>query len=349
MSSRATALASAAVAVALAFVLVLPGSATAAPLGFPPPAATEAVGPTQLPDCARLDQVSDPEFMDSVLLGWAPSSSRLFIDKGTYSQELVPTMLCYAGGAADAYRAFVVSSRVTGSKSNSTVIATADVTFRCWNGSSVTTVPAATVGSWAATGVNGIAVPSGSIGVNRSDCPQVVSVTIVARSGFPSPDGQASATWVWKPSFWTSDKGGWEPGTSPADFYPDGVELPIICVINNSGADLFEVMQNFLSSLAQLPACWFVPVGWDRAGRIAAEWKSGAAGELSDAFEASVPNGLVCGVVATIPMWGQPVTLNTCPVDVAGDVVKTVVGWVMVLGVCALMVRRILWTVGSKA
>jgi hypothetical protein len=346
----------AAVATALALVLVVPTSADARTIGLAPPPATEAIAPTQLPACSTIDSGADADARASILLGWAPSTARFYINKGTYSQEFAPSIPCYESGAPSPTRVLMMSSRVTGTKTGSTVIATGTITWRCYDpatGQQTTVVggdSGSTGVSFSAGSSNTIVYASGTSTISVALCPRIVSVTIVAASGYPTPDGQVNVSWVWKPAQWTSEDGGWQPGTSPSDFYPDGVELPIICTVNNSGDDLFQVIQNFFGSLAQLPACLFVPVGWDRAGRIADAWNDGPAGELANAFEASVPGGLVCGVVATIPIWdGGSVVLDTCPVDVAGPVVKTVVGWVMVLGIAALIVRRIMWTVGSGA
>lgn len=320
-----------------------------------PPTATDAIAPTQLPACSSIDASTDADARPSVLLGWAPKTARFLVNKGTYAQEFAPSIPCFESGAPSPTRVLMTSSRVSGTKTGTQVIATGVITWRCFDPSTgdQTTVVGGVAGStgviYQAPSSNVVNYAQTTSTISLALCPRIVSVTITAKSGYPDFDGQSSTAWVWKPGQWSSSDGGWTPGTNVNDFYPDGVELPIICTVNNSGADVFEVIKNFFGSLVQLPACLFIPVGWDRAGRIAAEWQGGAAGELSDAWRDAMPNGLVCGPVVSFPFYGVNVNLDTCAGDFAPGWVKNVVGWIIVLGLCGLMVARLFWVVGSKA
>lgn len=140
-------------------------------------------------------------------------------------------------------------------------------------------------------------------------------------------------------------------GNCGAILYPDpnAPEASINCVIEYSDpANPITSIGEFFVGLPPWAACMFVPVGWDRNGSIQRTWTTGNIGKMQSAFQASVPGSIGCGPLASIPMWGDTVELNTCSVDIAPAMVKVVVGWVMVLGVCFLIIRRIMWSVGSK-
>lgn len=124
-------------------------------------------------------------------------------------------------------------------------------------------------------------------------------------------------------------------------------ELPIVCELTTAGADIIAVFQNTFASLSRLPGCWFIPVGWDRGHRIERAWESGGTGSFNRALSSAMPDGLTCGSVADLPVFGSTVELNTCAADFAPSWVKNVVGWLIVLGLLVLAVRRILWSVGG--
>lgn len=129
----------------------------------------------------------------------------------------------------------------------------------------------------------------------------------------------------------------------------DGTDFQTVCGNPPALSGPFDIGGVF-AGIGYYAYCLTVPInGWDADGSIPAAWNSGPVGQLTGAFSSSVPDGIACGQVAVIPVFGNNIVLNTCPVDFAPGFVKTVVGWVMVLGIAALIVRRILWVAGSKS
>lgn len=137
------------------------------------------------------------------------------------------------------------------------------------------------------------------------------------------------------------------PGT-PGCF--DDPEADITCDMNYSDpGNPITVIGEFFQQLPGWAACMVVPVGWDRGALIQKAWGQGPIASFSDGVSEALPPGFSCGVVATIPLpGGDPVVLNTCSMDVAPDWVKTVAGAVLIIGIAALCVKRIMWAVGSK-
>lgn len=212
-------------------------------------------------------------------------------------------------------------------------------------------------------GRNTILRPRGDLGgkyggrigslITAAECPLIKSVRMVISTLSPDTPQQPylfinPQTWVWQATGWTTDNGGWVPATSPQQVSPAGTEQPILCTINNSGADILAIIGNVVSSTVAWVPCMLIPAGWDRAAKITDAWTSGPIGQLVTAYKVAVPNGIVCGAVGNIPFYGRVVGLNTCQADFAPGWIKVVVTYVMILGIAALVVRRIMWSVGSR-
>lgn len=131
---------------------------------------------------------------------------------------------------------------------------------------------------------------------------------------------------------------------------PNKPEPAIICEIEYSDpGNPITVIGEFFGGLGPWVGCMFTPKGWDRFNKVEKAWESGTIGEMSGAFRAAVPDGITCGTIADIPLPNTSgVELNTCSTDIAPPLVKSVLSWIIVLGLCVLMVRRIMWSVGSK-
>lgn len=142
------------------------------------------------------------------------------------------------------------------------------------------------------------------------------------------------------------------PGECNGVLYPDpnAPDGTITCEIEYSdpGNPITNIGE-FFGGLGPFIGCLFTPEGWDRAGKISKTWNNGPVAKLVGAFQDQVPDGITCGHVGDMPMPnGTTLALDTCGADVAPAGVKTVIGWVIVLGTCALIIRRIMWSVGSK-
>lgn len=264
--------------------------------------------------------------------------------------EFVPAIPCRVG--TDGLRVYWFRNWISGPGTAFTPRGGYQWYVDCWSstaGRFTITGPAPTTADFDATGVSD-GRSAGSLNVT-SGCPNVVEIRISA-SGVLGSTQLAPSPMKWTPRQWSQkgSDGGWNPADNVNDVTPPGVELPIQCPINTSGADIVAVTINVWNSFLNLPPCLFIPAGWDRASRIEAEWNRGAVGDMTDAYQAAVPNGLACGVLATFPtIGGGTFVVDTCQADFASSLVKTVVGWVIVLGLAVLSVRRIVWAIGSKA
>lgn len=127
---------------------------------------------------------------------------------------------------------------------------------------------------------------------------------------------------------------------------PSTDEELIVCLIEAEG-DFFTFFGQWVADVPDWVACMIFPVGWDRGGKIEAAWSHGATGEFQGALLAAVPDGIACGEVAEIGILSESIVLDTCDADFAPDWAKNVVGWVIVLGLAVLGIRRVLWAVGS--
>lgn len=344
----------AALAAGLSVLLVAEPAAASTPLD--PPAPTQALYTGSLPQCSATNLASGRSHA-ATDLGWGPGTPRVLISytesSGSVSQyEYAPQIPCQSSGVLYVPLMIHVFSLAG---NNSHAIGNQTSTWTCWDGSNytATVVSGVSISGANGTSVNGTdyTVSSGAAAVGTrtlSNCVYLVSIVYTINSGYTT-DHKTTLTATWKPGQWKTADSGWAAATDPSQFVGGGAELPIQCPIDTSGSDIVTVFGHFFGSLASLPVCLLVPVGWDRSGQIAAVWNSGPAGQLVTAFKESVPSGLVCGPIATIPWMGTSIALDTCTADVASSTVKTVIGWVMVLGVAALVVRRLFWVVGSQA
>lgn len=188
--------------------------------------------------------------------------------------------------------------------------------------------------------------------VYPANCPAIQSVRMVVSLYVKDSTSPAQfsnpQTWVWQAAGWTTANGAWTPATSAGAVLPPGSENPIVCNINNSGADIIAVIQNVVTSTAAWFPCMLIPVGWDRGGKIPDAWNTGPMGTLVTAYKAAVPGGISCGPVGNLPFYGRAISFDTCGGDFMPGWMKVVVTYVMILGLSALAVRRIMWSVGSR-
>lgn len=128
---------------------------------------------------------------------------------------------------------------------------------------------------------------------------------------------------------------------------PDSLDGQIVCEIAAEG-DFFEWIISWITLLPDWIGCMTTPEGWDRSNALGRGWEASEAGKMQRAFHNSMPSNIGCGVVANIPFEGDVITLDTCTMDVAPDWVKVVLGWVLILGLAGLSLRRILWSIGGN-
>jgi hypothetical protein len=347
--------------VAALLLLSVPLSASAASDGFTNPLPnSDAIPSSGLPDCTLAEiktGTSGVGLAAAAQLGWK-LSPRIAVTHGGETAEVVPSLPCRSGqnlSVTLAQSALVGQPDFRGD-------AGFQVTFSCYVGGAVVKVDGnggapgpITFGYGAGTGIKPMvsSSPSSDAGSTLSTCPQIVGVQIQMYTVPEAWPGSyvytPSVTWYWTARSWTTTTGGWTPATSVNGILPAGVELPIVCVIDTSGADIFAITQHYWASLANWVPCMTIPVGWDRANRIGTSWSTGPIGDLTNAYRVAVPSGIACGAVAPISFYSVTVGLDTCAGDFAPGWVKTVLGWVIVLGTSALIVRRIFWSVGSRA
>lgn len=130
--------------------------------------------------------------------------------------------------------------------------------------------------------------------------------------------------------------------------HPGGTNGPIVCDFDING----DVILAPILFAIQLPAwvkCMFTPLGWDRDERLARLWETGYVGGGINAFQDAMPNTLACGEVAVIPFMDTTLTINSCDADFAPAWVKVAIGWIIVLGLGALSIRRIMWSIGGDS
>lgn len=289
-------------------------------------------------------------------LGWVDKPHIAVTDHATGIQaEIVPNIPCTLVGEGGGFVSQTFTQNVFGVESSYPIVANYDVYYTCVVNGQVIDLhlngpSGEAVRLRAGTGVGYGGRTGGTI--LPSNCPLLQSARIVVSLVVENSSPLAfttAATWIWQASGWTTSTGGWTPATTAAGVAPAGSENPIVCAINNTGADIFAIVSNVMSSVFAWVPCMLIPVGWDRGQKIPIAWTTGPFGELTAAFNASVPHGIVCGAVGSIPFYGRTIGLDTCQADFAPGYVKNVVGWVVVLGLCALGVRRIMWAVGSRA
>lgn len=187
-----------------------------------------------------------------------------------------------------------------------------------------------------------------------ASCPYIISVTLTLTYGTSTNTPVAlrgtniMETVRWSSANWRTSDGGWSPAASDLDLVPPGFEVPIVCEVDTSGADIFEITRNYWDSIVQWVPCMLIPKGWDRGGKIQLEWNASKLGQLSDAYDAAVPNTIACGTAINIPFYSETIGINTCSMDVAPAWVKSALSGVIILGIVALSIRRVMWSVGSK-
>lgn len=131
----------------------------------------------------------------------------------------------------------------------------------------------------------------------------------------------------------------------------DDIDLDIVCEIEYTDpGNPITVIAEFFGGLGPWALCMTVPVGWDREGIIARTWETGEAGSLQRAFDAAMPNGIACGEVFNVTTTSElgNISFSTCQMDVLPTWAKYVVSGAIVLGIAALAIKRIMWSVGSK-
>lgn len=133
-----------------------------------------------------------------------------------------------------------------------------------------------------------------------------------------------------------------------AILHPDSLDVPIVCIIEAEG-DFFTWVVAWIGNLPGWIGCMVTPEGWDRSGLISRTIDNGPVGQTRDAFVNAMPNGIACGEVATIPIPDATIVINSCDADFAPGWVKSTMGWLLVFGLCVLIVRRIMRSVGGDA
>lgn len=128
---------------------------------------------------------------------------------------------------------------------------------------------------------------------------------------------------------------------------PDSLDEAIVCEINATG-EFFEWIVSWITLLPDWIGCMTTPEGWDRSNALGRGWEASKAGQMQRAFYNSMPSNIGCGVVAQVPFDDSLITLDTCEMDVAPDWVKTALGWVLILGLAGLSLRRIMWAIGGN-
>lgn len=201
-------------------------------------------------------------------------------------------------------------------------------------------------------------------GVYASNCKFLVSVTIwICSYAAHSPMEYGCIQMVWdaeryrsqQPYFGTDAE---SPETAICTIFPntpgcyevlnpEALEAPIVCLIEAEG-EFFTWIITWIGNLPGWVGCMFTPEGWDRSGKMTRTWELGAAGQMQQAFYDSMPSGIGCGMIGQIPFEGQVLTINTCDADFAPGWVKITLGWILVLGLGALAIKRILWSIGGN-
>jgi len=200
--------------------------------------------------------------------------------------------------------------------------------------------------------------PRATTGVSAAGCAFVVSVTVAVCSW------DADHAMVCDSATWTGDRylshppyTDEPPDVTMCQLFPanpncvDVVEPELACAIYYTDpSDPFAVIAEFFGGIPQFFSCLIVPQGWDRSGAIARAWEGNPIYQAVYAYGVAMPTGMSCGVVGTIPnVDGSDLTLNTCGLDVLDDGWKSVIGFVLTLGIGGLIGKRILWSLGGDS
>lgn len=131
---------------------------------------------------------------------------------------------------------------------------------------------------------------------------------------------------------------------------PGNAEAPIECFsIPEDITDFFIGILVFVLRVPEVAACMFIPLGWDRADKITTAWERTTVGKFSTAFQDAMPSNIACGEVGSIPFYGTTLGVNTCDADFAPGWVKVAAAFVIIIGLGALSVRRVLWSLGGDS
>lgn len=339
-------------------VLFLIGSSTALTLVFSPvasqaasdltpPPPSDALNTARLPDCALFRGTPVPDIARAgAQLGWGPGKPSALIAPGTWSAQITPMIPCQgSGGIVMNFYSNIMSGDPQRGYAKYLAVAVLYCVDPSTGVTSTDTKSEAGSFNTQQSFVLGTQFPNKTV----ANCPFISKITVKICGGWPYCDNlQPEMNAVWLPQQWNSADSGFQPATSAAQVGGQGIELPIRCNIDNTGADIVAITQNVVASIVNWFPCILIPVGWDRAGRISYAWNTGPVGQLTGAYRAAVPNNISCGAVGSIPFFGRVISFDTCGADFAPGFVKTVLGWLIVLGTCTVIVRRIMWSVGSK-
>lgn len=341
---------------ALALGVVPPASAAPSP---PPGGPSEVASVVDLPDCSTLSD-------DQVGLGWSGTWDFGYLGGNGSQYEVAFVMPCqrtagryartymrieYLGGGSNVVQNttyYVRSQTDCVRPDGSEFVITFEYYWHPNNGTQLGGGAVSKLGTLADTGgsLNDVLPATAEL-----ECRGVRSVRVL----WQAVDWTTTPTRLlplysatWRASDWRFGSSGWSPAQSFADIDgAAGIELPIVCQIDNSGNDLFEIVGNVVASMATWPGCMLIPRGWDRSGQIDAAWARSPGAAVLGALEDSLPNGLACGQVMSMTFYSVPVVLDTCDVTFVPALVKTTIAAVIVLGLAVLIWLRILWSLGS--
>lgn len=326
--------------VALTVGVAFPASAVS-PLD-PPPVVTALDG-YDLPSCD-----TDVSVIDAVGLGWRGTRTGVFNGKGStagLSVVAAPTSLCITSGGVIAFMwgidvlAGFMPSRGISISDGSFVLNCASAS----NGSGESVITSALSAPSTPSSDSGGVMFRGAAFVTSTDvssCPYVKSASITLADS----DSVVRISSVWKPKFWDSASSGWSVDEGELDPY---YEAPIVCSLAPEGDDLLAWIGDLVSKIVSWVPCMTVPAGWDRSEKLADAWNGSSVVAFGTSLSDNIPSSFGCGVVATVPIYGEAVSLDTCPLDVVPSAVK--LGVTAMLGAACVfaMWRRILWSVGS--
>lgn len=337
------------IAITTALGLAFIPTAAQAATSLTPPSSTDALVGSSLPQCADVagpGSAVGPNTNAATQLGWGPGKPSMLVYPGSYAVQMSPVIPCQD---SDYLTVYIHWNVISGTPDAYRALAIFVLGLTCVDSAGVQSVFTRT--DTVALNYTNEGVYTGAYSSQRlSACGRIVKVTMSLCSGSSSCNNiTPPMNAVWVPRQWNTADSGFTPATSVGQVLGAGTELPIICRIDNSGADIVAVTQNVVASIVNWFPCMFIPVGWDRAGMIPTAWTTGPVGQLTAAYKQAVPSGISCGQVGTISFFSRTISLDTCQADFAPGFVKTVVGYVLILGVCLLIVRRIMWSVGSKA
>lgn len=196
--------------------------------------------------------------------------------------------------------------------------------------------------------------------LNKSLCPflQEVTVSICSYVGFG--DGESCQTHTWDSDRFRSGTiypGDDDPTIELCLQYPESpgcyevlnpgyADGAIVCIIEAEG-DFLVWIVTWVSEVPEWLACMVIPEGWDRSDTIYRTFWDGPIGTSTEDFQQALPDSIGCGVIGSIPFMGETVTVDTCSADFAPGWIKSAIGWLIVLGLAVLAIRRVFWAIGG--